>query len=228
MLARRLAMSQITIIVIVNSIKIIKEIDVKMLFRELKARLEANNMYCIDTKELVNRVEDMLGHKSITKDKLCLYTLQRLADIKYANNFATIMLVEIKCVLSQMIDDTRYPDLVRYNNIIEAKLSEYEKIIDRHIEYKGIEVFDVRQQYTNELAKYGESCYELSEDILHKIVKLIVDNNSILKNCSRSTVMTYINLMGDDHKRLVNSYSNCIDKSNEALHNFVDLLNKEA
>ena len=40
--------------------------------------------------------------------------------------------------------------------------------------------------------------------------------------------MTYINLIGDEHKRLVDSYSNCIDKSNEALHNFVELLNKEA
>lgn len=198
-----------------------------MLFRELKARLEANNMYCIGTKELVNRVEDMLGHKNIKNDKLCLYTLQRLASAKYANNFATIMLVEIKCVLSQMIDDTRYPDLVRYNNIIEAKLSEYEKIIDRHIEYRGIEVLDVIQRYTDELARYGVDCYNLSEDILHKIVKLIVDDNSILQNCSRSTVMTYINLMGDEHKRLVDSYSNCIDKSNEALHNFVELLNKE-
>ena len=207
--------------------KIIKEIDVKMLFRELKARLDANKMYCIGTKELVNRVDDMLGHKNIKNDKLCLYTLQRLASAKYANNFATIMLVEIKCVLSQMIDDTRYPDLVRYNNIIEAKLSEYEKILDRHIEYRGIEVLDVIQRYTDELARYGVDCYNLSEDILHKIVKLIVDDNSILCSCSRSTVMTYINLMGDDHKRLVNSYSNCIDKSNEALHNFVDLLNKE-
>ena len=207
--------------------KIIKEIDVKMLFRELKARLEANNMYCMGTKELVNRVEDMLGHKNIKSDKLCLYTLQRLASAKYANNFATIMLVEIKCVLSQMIDDTRNPNLVRYNNIVEAKLSEYEKIIDRHIEYRGIEVLDVIQRYTDELARYGVDCYKLSEDILHKIVKLIVDDNSFLSSCSRSTVMTYINLMGDDHKRLVDSYSNCIDKSNEALHNFVDLLNKE-
>ena len=199
-----------------------------MLFKELKARLEANNMYCMGTKELVNRVEDILYDKKIQRDKLCLYTLQRLASAKYANNFATIMLVEIKCVLSQMIDDTRYPDLVRYNNIIEAKLSEYEKIIDRHIEYKGIEVLDVIQRYTDELARYGVDCYNLSEDILHKIVKLIVDDNSILQNCSRSTVMTYINLIGDDHKRLVDSYSNCIDKSNEALHNFVDLIKGEA
>ena len=220
-------MSQALYMGIHSSIKNIKEIDVKMLFRELKARLEANNMYCIGTKELVNRVEDMLGHKNIKNDKLCLYTLQRLASAKYANNFATIMLVEIKCVLSQMIDDTRYPDLVRYNNIIEAKLSEYEKILDRHIEYRGIEVLDVIQRYTDELARYGVDCYNLSEDILHKIVKLIIDDNSILQNCSRSTVMTYINLMGDEHKRLVDSYSNCIDKSNEALHNFVELLNKE-
>ena len=219
-------MSQALYMGIHSSIKDIKEIDVKMLFKELKARLEANNMYCMGTKEWVNRVEDMLGHKNIKSDKLCLYTLQRLSATKYANNFATIMLVEIKCVLSQMIDDTRYPDLVRYNNIIEAKLSEYEKIIDRHIEYRGIEVLDVIQRYTDELARYGVDCYNLSEDILHKIVKLIVDDNSILQNCSRSTVMTYVNLMGDEHKRLVDSYSNCIDKSNEALHNFVDLLNK--
>ena len=220
-------MSQLILIVILDSIKDIKEIDVKMLFRELKARLDANKEYCIGTKELVNRVEDMLGHKRIKNDKLCLYTLQRLASAKYANNFATIMLVEIKCVLSQMIDDTRYPDLVRYNNIIEAKLSEYEKIIDRHIEYRGIEVLDVIQRYTDDLARYGVDCYKLSEDILYKIAILIADDNSILCSCSRSTVMTYINLIGDDHKRLVDSYSNCIDKSNEALHNFVDLLNKE-
>ena len=207
--------------------KIIKEIDVKMLFKELKARFMANKEYCIGTKELVNRVDDMLYDKKIQSDKLCLYTLQRLSATNYANNFATIMLVEIKCALSHMIDDTRNPNLVRYNNIIEAKLSEYEKIIDRHIEYKGIEVLDVIQRYTDELARYGESCYELSEDILYKISKVIVDDNSMLKNCSRSTVMTYINLIGDDHKRLVDSYSNCIDKSNEALHNFVDLLNKE-
>ena len=199
-----------------------------MLFKGLMSRLEANKDYCIGTKELVNRVEDMLGHKEIKRDKPCLYTLQRLSATKYANNFATIMLVEIKCVLSQMIDDTRQPDLIRYNNIIEAKLSEYEKIIDRHIEYKGIEVLDVIQRYTDELARYGESCYELSEDILYKISKVIVNDNSMLKNCSRSTVMTYINLIGDEHKRLVDRYSNCIDKSNEALHNFVDLLNKEA
>ena len=199
-----------------------------MLFRELKARLEANNMYCIGTKELVNRVEDMLGHKRIKSDKLCLYTLQRLAAAKYANNFATIMLVEIKCALSQMIDDTRYPDLVRYNNIVEAKLSEYEKIIDRHIEYKGIEVLDVIQHYTDELAKYGESCYELSEDILYKISKVIVDDNSILKNCSKSTLMAFNSLMYDEHKKLVDRYYQCIDESDGALVDFVDLIKGEA
>ena len=199
-----------------------------MLFKGLMSRLEANKEYCIGTKELVNRVEDMLGHKEIKRDKPCLYTLQRLSATKYANNFATIMLVEIKCVLSQMIDDTRNPDLVRYNNIVEAKLSEYEKIIDKTIEYKGIEVFDVIQQYTNELARYGESCYELSEDILHKIVKLIVDDNSILQNCSNSTIIAFNNLMGDEHKRLVDSYYECFNKSKEALHNFAGLLNKEA
>ena len=127
-----------------------------------------------------------------------------------------------------MIDDTRHPDLVRYNNIIEAKLSEYEKIIDRHIEYKGIDVFYVMQKYTDELLLYGVDCYKLAEDIFYKISKAIVNDNSILKNCSRSTVMTYINLMGDEHKRLVDSYCECVNKSKEALHNFAGLLNKEA
>ena len=199
-----------------------------MLFKELKARYSANKMYCICTKELVNNVDDMLYDKTIKSDKLCLYTLQRLASATHSTSFAVTMLVEIKCVLSDMIDDTRNPNLVRYNNIVEAKLSDYEKIIDKYIEYKGIEVFDVIQQYTNELAKYGESCYELSEDILYKISKVIVNDNSMLKNCSRSTVMTYINLIGDEHKRLVDSYSKCVTKGNEALHNFVKLLNKEA
>ena len=199
-----------------------------MLFKGLMSRLEANKEYCIGTKELVNRVEDMLGHKEIKGDKPCLYTLQRLSATNYANNFATIMLVEIKCVLSQMIDDTRYPDLVRYNNIIEAKLSEYEKIIDRHIEYKGIDVFYVIQKYTDELLLYGVDCYKLAEDILHKIVKLIVDDNSILQKCSNSTLIAFNSLMGDDYKRLVDSYNECFNKSKEALHNFAGLLNKEA
>ena len=197
-----------------------------MLFKGLRSRLEANKEYCIGTKELVNRVEDMLGHKEIKRDKPCLYTLQRLSATKYANNFATIMLVDIKCVLSQMIDDTRHPDLVRYNNIIEAKLSEYEKIIDRHIEYKGIDVFYVIQKYTDELLLYGVDCYKLAEDIFGKISQLIV-SDGILNSCSRSTVMTYVNLMGDEHKRLVDSYHECTNKSNEALHNFAGLLNKE-
>ena len=199
-----------------------------MLFKGLISRLEANKEYCIGTKELVNRVEDMLGHKEIKRDKPCLYTLQRLSATKYANNFATIMLVEIKCVLSQMIDDTRYPDLVRYNNIIEAKLAEYEKIIDKHIEYKGIDVFYVIQKYTDELLQYGVDCYKLAEDILHKIVKLIVDDNSILQNCSNSTIIAFNSLMGDEYKRLVDSYYECFNKSKEALHNFAGLLNKEA
>lgn len=199
-----------------------------MLFKGLMSRLEANKDYCIGTKELVNRVEDMLGHKEIKRDKPCLYTLQRLSATKYANNFATIMLVEIKCVLSQMIDDTRQPDLIRYNNIIEAKLSEYEKIIDRHIEYKGIDVFYVIQKYTDELLLYGVDCYKLAEDILHKIVKLIVDDNSILQNCSNSTLIAFNSLMGDEYKRLVDSYCECVNKSKEALHNFAGLLNKEA
>ena len=220
-------MSQLILIVILDSIKIIKEIDVKMLFRELKARLEANNMYCLCTKELVTNIDDVIHDKEIKRDKPSLYTLQRLLNAKQATSFAVTMLDDINCVLSQMINDTRYPDLVRYNNIVESKLSEYEKILDKHIEYKGIDVFYIIQKYTDELAKYGESCYELSEDILYKISKVIVNDNSMLKNCSRSTVMAYINLIGDEHKRLVDSYSNCIDKSNEALHNFVDLLNKE-
>ena len=199
-----------------------------MLFKGLISRLEANKDYCLCTKELVNRVEDMLGHKEIKRDKPCLYTLQRLSATKYANNFATIMLVEIKCVLSHMIDDTRNPDLIRYNNIIEAKLSEYEKIIDRQIEYKGIDVFYVIQKYTDELILYGVDCYKLAEDILHKIVKLIVDDNSILCRCSNSTIIAFNNLMGDEHKRLVDRYHECFNKSKEALHNFAGLLNKEA
>ena len=220
-------MSQITAIVILNSIKIIKEIDVKMLFRELKARLEANKMYCIDTKELVNQVDDMLHDKQIKRDKPSLYTLQRLFDAKQATIFAKTMLEDINYVLSNMINDTRHPDLVRYNNIVEAKLSEYEKILDKTIEYKGIEVIEVIQHYTDKLAKYGEDCYNLSEDILYKISKVIVNDNSFLSSCSRSTIMDYNSLMGDEHKKLVDRYSNYIDKSNEALHNFVDLLNKE-
>ena len=198
-----------------------------MLFRELKARLEANKMYCIDTKELVNQVDDMLHDKQIKRDKPSLYTLQRLFDAKQATIFAKTMLEDINYVLSNMINDTRHPDLVRYNNIVESKLSDYEKIIDKYIEYKGIEVFDVIQQYTNELAKYGESCYKLSEDILHKIVKLIVDDNSILQNCSNSTIIAFNSLMGNEHKWLVDVYCKCVNKGNEALHNFVELFNKE-
>ena len=200
-----------------------------MLFKGLISRLEANKDYCLCTKELVNRVDDLLNEKEIKRDKPCLYTLQRLSATNYANNFATIMLVDIKCVLSHMIDDTRNPDLVRYNNIIEAKLSEYEKIIDRHIEYKGIDVFYVMQKYTDELLLYGVDCYKLAEDIFGKISQLIVNDNSILCSCSRSTLLTYINLMGgDEHKRLVDSYNKCFNKSKEALHNFAELLNKEA
>ena len=197
-----------------------------MLFRELKARLDANKMYCMGTKELVNKVDDMLYDKRIKSDKLCLYTLQRLSAASKATSFAVTMLVEIKCALSDMIDDTRNPDLVRYNNIVEAKLSEYEKVIDKHIEYKGIDTFYAIQKYTDELARYGESCYELSEDILHKIVKLIVDDG-ILKNCSNSTIIAFNSLMGNEHKWLVDVYCKCINKGNEALHNFVELFNKE-
>ena len=196
-----------------------------MLFKGLMSRLEANKDYCLCTKELVNGVDDLLCHKEIKRDKPCLYTLQRLSATNYANNFATIMLVEIKCVLSQMIDDTRNPDLVRYNNIIEAKLSAYEKIIDKQIEYKGIDVFYVIQKYTDELLLYGVDCYKLAEDILHKIVKLIVDDNSILQNCSNSSLIAFNRLMGDDYKRLVDNYSKCVNKRKEALHNVAGLLN---
>lgn len=199
-----------------------------MLFKELNARLNANKEYCMGTKELVNKVDDMLCHKEIKKDKPSLYTLQRLSATKYANNFATIMLVEIKCALSHMIDDTRQPDLVRYNNIVEAKLSEYEKIIDKNIEYKVKDLLYAIQKYTDELLLYGVDCYKLAEDILHKIVKLIADDNSILQNCSNSTLIAFNSLMGDDYKRLVDSYSKCVNKSKEALHNFAGLLNNEA
>ena len=199
-----------------------------MLFKELKARLEANNMYCLCTKELVTNVDEILLDKEIKRDKPSLYTLQRLSATKQATNFGVTMLEDINNVLSHMIDDTRYPDLVRYNNIIEAKLSEYEKILDRHIEYKGIEVFDVIQRYIDELARYGEACYELSEDILYKISKVIVDDNSMLKNCSKSTLIAFNSLMYDEHKKLVDKYYQCIDKSDEALVDFVDLIKGEA
>ena len=198
-----------------------------MIFRELMSRFMANKEYCLCTKELVNKVDDMLYDKSITRDKLCLYTLQRVFAIKQANNFATTMLEDISNVLSQMIDDTRNPDLVRYNNIVENKLSEYEKLLDRHIEYKGIEVLDVIQRYIDELLRYGEACYKLSEDILYKISQVIVNDN-ILKNCSKSTIMTFNCYMGDEHKWLVDRYCKYIDKSNEALDNFIELIKGEA
>ena len=199
-----------------------------MLFRELKARLEANNMYCLCTKELVTNVDEILLDKEIKRDKPSLYTLQRLLATKQATSFAVTMLEDINGVLSQMIDSTRHPDLVRYNNIVEAKLAEYEKILDRHIEYKGIEIFDVIQRYTDELARYGEACYELSEDILYKISKVIVDDTSILKNCRRSTLMAFNCLMYDEHKKLVDRYYQCIDESDGALVDFVDLIKGEA
>ena len=198
-----------------------------MIFRELMSRFMANKEYCLCTKELVTNIDDMLYDKSITRDKLCLYTLQRVFAIKQANNFATTMLEDINNVLSQIINDTRNPDLVRYNNIVEAKLSEYEKLLDRHIEYKGIEVLDVIQRYTDELLRYGEACYKLSEDILYKISQVIVNDN-ILKNCSKSTIMTFNCYMGDEHKWLVDRYCKYIDKSNEALDNFVELVKGEA
>ena len=198
-----------------------------MLFKELMARYSANKDYCLCTKELVTNVDEILLDKEIKRDKPSLYTLQRLSATKQATNFATTMLEDINGVLSQMIDNTRQPDLVRYNNIVEAKLAEYEKLLDRHIEYKGIEVFDVIQRYTDDLARYGEACYELSEDILYKISKVIVDDTSILKNCRKSTIMIFNKLMYDEHKKLVDVYCNCVNKGNEALHNFVELFNKE-
>ena len=199
-----------------------------MIFRELKDRFTGNKDYCLCTKELVTNVDEILLDKEIKRDKPSLYTLQRLSATKQATNFGVTMLEDINGILSQMIDATRNPDLVRYNNIVEAKLAEYEKILDRHIDYKGIEIFDVIQRYTDKLARYGEACYELSEDILYKISKVIVDDTSILKNCRRSTLMAFNCLMIDEHKKLVDRYYMCIDKSDEALVDFVDLLNKEA
>lgn len=199
-----------------------------MLFRKLRSRLTANKEYCLSTKELINKLDDMLHDKEITRDKLCLFTLQRLFATIQVNIFATTMLEDIKNVLSQMIDDTRNPDLIRYNNIIEAKLSEYERLLDRHIEYKGIEVLDVIQNYTDELIRYGENCYKLSEDIFYKISQVIVNDNSILYKCSRSTLITFNSLMGDEHKWLVGRYGKYVDKSNEALDNFVELIKGEA
>ena len=198
-----------------------------MLFRKVMSRLEANKEYCLCTKELINKVDDMLHEKVVKKDKPCLYTLQRLSATKQVNNFATTMLEDINYVLSQMIDDTRNPDLVRYNNIVEAKLSEYEKLLDKYIEYKGIEIFDVIQRYTDELLLYGEDCYKLSEDIDYKIAKVIVNDN-ILCGCKKSTIMVYNSLMVDEHKWLVDRYCKYVTKSNEALHNLVELVNKEA
>ena len=198
-----------------------------MIFRGLKDRFTGNMEYCLCTKELVANVDEILLDKEIKRDKPSLYTLQRLLATKQATSFAVTMLVNIKCVLSHMIDDTRNPDLIRYNNIVEAKLSEYEKLLDRHIEYKGIEVLDVIQRYTDELLRYGEACYKLSEDILYKISQVIV-NDDILNRCSKSTIWTFNCYMGDEHKWLVGRYSKYIDKGNEALDNFVELIKGEA
>ena len=198
-----------------------------MLFKGLMSRLEANKDYCLCTKELVNKVDDMLCHKEIKRDKPCLYTLQRLSATKQVNNFAITMLEDINNVLSQMIDDTRYPDLIRYNNIVEAKLLEYEKLLDKNIEYKGIDVFYVIQKYTDELLLYGVDCYKLSNEIMLKTCETI-KNDNIIYNCSRSTLLTYITFMEDDYKWLVDKYHKYVNKSNEALHNFAGLLNNEA
>lgn len=179
--------------------------------------------YCLSTKELVTKLDDMLHDKEITGDKLCLFTLQRLHATIQVNIFATTMLEDINNVLSQMIDDTRNPYLIRYNNLVEAKLSEYERLLDKHIEYKGVEVLDVIQYYTDDLIRYGENCYKLSEDIFYKISQVIV-NDSILYSCSRSTIRTFNCYMGDEHKWLVDRYGKYVDKSNEALNNFVELL----
>ena len=198
-----------------------------MLFKGLMSRLEANKEYCLCTKELVNGVDGLLNEKEIKRDKPCLYTLQRLSAAKQVNNFAITMLKDINCVLSQMIDDTRNPDLIRYNNIVEAKLSEYEKLLDKYIEYKGIDVFYIMQKYTDELLLYGEDCYKLSNEIMLKTCETI-KNDNILYNCSRSTLLTYVTLMDDEYNWLVNKYHKYVTKSNEALHNFAELLNKEA
>ena len=198
-----------------------------MLFKGLMSRLEANKEYCLCTKELVNQVDDILQEKEIKRDKPCLYTLQRLSAAKQVNNFAITILENINCVLSQMIDDTRNPDLVRYNNIVEAKLSEYEKLLDKNIEYKGIDVFYIILRYTDELLLYGEDCYKLSNEIMLKSCETI-KNDNIIYNCSRSTLLTYITFMDDDYNWLVDKYHKYVNKSNEALHNFAELLNKEA
>ena len=198
-----------------------------MIFRGLKDRFTGNMDYCLCTKKLVTNVDEILLDKEIKGDKPSLYTLQRLLATKQATSFAVTMLEDINGVLSQMIDNTRHPDLVRYNNIVEAKLAEYEKLLDRHIEYKGIEVLDVIQRYTDELLRYGEACYKLSEDILYKISQVIV-NDDILNRCSKSTIWTFNCYMGDEHKWLVGRYSKYIDKGNEALDNFVELIKGEA
>lgn len=197
-----------------------------MLLRRLMSRLEANKEYCLCTKKLVENVDDMLFDKTIKRDKPCLYTLQRLFAIKQVNNFATTMLEDISCVLSQMIDDTRYPDLVRYNNIIEAKLSEYEKLLDKNIEYKGIDLLDTVQRYADGLLMYGEECYKLSEDMSYKICQVIV-NDDILNSCSNSTIRAFNSLMVHEHEWLVDRYCKYVTKSNEALNNLVELVNKE-
>ena len=218
-------MSQITTIVILNSIKIIKGID-KMLFKGLRSKFTANKEYCLCTKKLVENVDDMLFDKTIKRDKPCLYTLQRLFAIKQVNNFATTMLEDINNVLSQMIDDTRQPDLVRYNNIIEAKLLEYEKLLDKYIVYKDIDLLDTVQRYADELLLYGEECYKLSEDMSYKICQVIV-NDGILNSCSNSTIMAFNSLMVHEHEWLVDVYCKYVTKSNEALNNLVELINKE-
>lgn len=197
-----------------------------MLFKGLRNKVMANKRCCLCTKELVDKVDEILSEKVIVRDKLSFYTLQRLSDVKQVNLSAVTMLEDIRGVLSQMIDATRHPDLIRYNNLIEAKLSEYEKILDRHIEYGYFEIMVKILEYTDELLRYGETCYKLAKDVLYKISQLIV-NDDILSNCRKSTIMVFNSLMGDEHKYLCDRYCKYVDKSNEALHNLVDLLKKE-
>lgn len=198
-----------------------------MLFKGLKNKVMANKRYCLCTKELVDKVDEILSEKVIVRDKLSFYTLQRLSDAKQVNLSAITILEDTNNVLSQMIDDTRHPDLIRYKNLVEAKLSEYEKILDRHIEYGYFEIMGKILEYTDELLRYSEACYELSEDVHYKISQLIVNDNSILYKCNRSTLITFNSLMSDEHKYLSDRYCKYINKSNEALHNLVDLLKKE-
>lgn len=198
-----------------------------MLFKGLRNKVMANKRCILCTKELVDKVDEILSEKVIVRDKPSYYTLQRLFDAKQVNLSAITMLEDVNYVLTHMIDDTRQPDLIRYNNLVEAKLSEYERLLDKQIEYDYCQIMFKIQEYTDELLRYGEACYELSEDVLYKISQVIVNDNSILNKCSRTTLLSFNSLMGDEHKYLKDRYCKYVIKGNEALHMLVDLLKKE-